>query len=349
MKVEAPSCDYGGEFKSMETVDQYTVKFTLCYPDPDFPSKAAFSVFSIADKEFLDANSGDSVKMSLAPNGTGPYKLKEWVQGDRVIYEANPTYWGTAADIPNLVFRWSEQSAQRLLELQSGEVDGIDNPAPEDFATIEADSNLALYPRAALNIFYIGFNHDVAPFDDVKVRQAIAYAIDRQRIVDQYYPEGSQVAKVFVPPAIKPGYSDAVDWYPYDPEKAKELLKEAGKENLEITLSLRNVVRGYLPTPDKVAQEIQAQLADVGVKVNINIMESTAFIDATAAGTEGFYLLGWGADYPGATTSMITISPQVATCSSAHSSRTSWTRFVLPARFPIRYSARCIMTRSTSC
>ena len=188
-----------------------------------------------------------------------------------------------------------------MLELQSGEVDGIDNPAPEDFATISGDTNLALYPRPPLNIFYIGFNHDVAPFDDVKVRQAIAYAIDRQRIIDQYYPEGSLLAKVFVPPTIKPGYSDAVDWYPYDPEMAKTLLKEAGKENLKITLTIRNVVRAYLATPDKVAQEIQAQLAEVGITVEIKVMESTAFIDATAAGTEGFYLLGWNADYPGAT------------------------------------------------
>jgi len=301
MAVSAPSCDYGGEFSSIETVDEFTVKFTLCYPDPDFPSKVAFSVFSITDKEFLDANSGDSVKMSEAPNGSGPYMLKEWIRGDRVIYEANPTYWGTPPAIPNLVFRWSEQSAQRLLELQSGEVDGIDNPAPEDFATIEGDANLALYARPPLNIFYIGFNHNVAPFDDVKVRQAIAYAIDRERIVDQYYPEGSSVAKVFVPPSIQPGYSDAVDWYPYDPEMAKTLLAEANQENLEIELSIRNVVRAYLPTPDKVAQEIQAQLAEVGITVTINVMESTAFIDATAAGEKGFYLLGWNADYPGAT------------------------------------------------
>jgi len=301
MAVSAPSCDYGGEFSSIETVDEFTVKFTLCYPDPDFPSKVAFSVFSITDKEYLDANSGDSVKMSEAPNGSGPYMLKEWIRGDRVIYEANPTYWGTPPAIPNLVFRWSEQSAQRLLELQSGEVDGIDNPAPEDFATIEGDANLALYARPPLNIFYIGFNHNVAPFDDVKVRQAIAYAIDRERIVDQYYPEGSSVAKVFVPPSIQPGYSDAVDWYPYDPEMAKTLLAEANQENLEIELSIRNVVRAYLPTPDKVAQEIQAQLAEVGITVTINVMESTAFIDATAAGEKGFYLLGWNADYPGAT------------------------------------------------
>jgi len=302
MKLEAPSCDYGGEFKSIEAVDEYTVKFTLCYPDPDFTSKVAFSVFSITNKEFLDANNGDSVKMSESPVGTGPYILKEWVRGDRVIFEANPNYWGEKAFAKNLIFRWSEQSAQRLLELQSGQVDGVDNPAPEDFATIESDENLALYPRGPLNIFYIGFQVAVPPFDNVLVRQAIAYAIDRQRIVEQYYPDGSVLAKVFVPPAIQPGYNDAAEWYPYDPEKAKELLAEAGYENgLEVTLSFRNIVRAYLPTPDKVAQEIQAQLAEVGITVKLNQMESTAFIDATSAGQEGFFLLGWNADYPGAT------------------------------------------------
>lgn len=301
MKVEAANCDYGGELKVIEAVDAKTVKFQLCYPDPDFPSKVAFSVFSIADKDSMDAAGGDAVVMSDNPNGTGPYTLKEWVRGDRVIFEANPNYWGEKAAIPNLVFRWSEQGAQRLLELQSGQVDGIDNPTPEDFVTIEGDSNLKLYPRPPLNVFYIGFNHDIPPFDDVKVRQAIAYGIDRQRIVDQYYPEGSIVAKTFVPPAIVPGYNEAAEWYPYDVEKAKELLKEAGKENLEITLSIRNVFRSYLPSPDKVAQEVQAQLALVGIKVNIEVMESTAFIDATAAGQRGFYFLGWNADYPGAT------------------------------------------------
>lgn len=302
MKVEAPNCDYGGEFKSIEAVDEFTVKFSLCYPDPDFASKVAFSVFSITDKAFLDANGGDSVKMSDAPVGSGPYMLKEWVRGDRVIYEPNPNFWSDKAFAPNLIFRWSEQSAQRLLELQSGQVDGIDNPAPEDFATIKADSNLALYDRGPLNIFYIGFQVAIPPFDNVLVRQAIAYAIDRQRIVDQYYPGGSLVAKTFVPPAIVPGYNPSASWYDFDQAKAKDLLAQAGYANgLDITLSFRNVVRAYLPTPDKVAQEIQAQLAEVGIKVTLKQMESTSFIDATSAGTEGFYLLGWNADYPGAT------------------------------------------------
>lgn len=302
MKVEAPNCDYGGEFKSIETVDESTVKFSLCYPDPAFASKVAFSVFSISDKDYLDANQGDSVKMSEKPNGTGPYIMKEWVRGDHVTYEANPNYWGTKANEKDLIFRWSEQSAQRLLELQSGTVDGIDNPAPEDFATIQADANLKLYARDPLNIFYIGFNNTIPPFDNVKVRQAIALGIDRQRIVDQYLPAGSVVADVFVPPALKPGYSTATPWYDYDVEGAKKLLEEAGyKDGLEITLTFRNVVRAYLATPDKVAQELQAQLAEIGITVKLEQMESAAFIDATSAGQKGFYILGWNADYPDST------------------------------------------------
>lgn len=302
MSLAADSCDYGGEFKSIETVDKYTVKFTLCYSDPAFASKAAFSVFSIADKESLDAAGGDSIKMSDAINGTGPYTVKEWAHGDRIIFESNPNYWGEAPAIKTVIFRWSDQAAQRLLELQSGTADGIDNPAPEDFDTIKTDSNLALFDRPPLNVFFVGFNNTIAPFDNQLVREAIAYGIDRQRIVDQYYPAGSLVAKTFVPPLLVPGYNPNAEWYPYDVEKAKELLTEAGyPDGLEVDLSYRNVVRGYLPSPDKVAQEIQAQLALVGITVNINQMESTTFIDSTAAGKEGFYLLGWGADYPDAT------------------------------------------------
>ncbi len=94
MKVEAPDCDYGGEFKSIEAVDELTVKFTLCYPDPAFPSKVAFDVFSIADKDYLDSMGGDSVKMSDDPNGTGPLQSCAWTRGDNVTFEANPDYWG---------------------------------------------------------------------------------------------------------------------------------------------------------------------------------------------------------------------------------------------------------------
>jgi len=228
ISLTSPDCEYGGEFKSIEAVDAKTVKFSLCAPDPAFPSKVAFSVFSIQDKDFLDANTGDSVKMSETPNGTGPYIVKAWNRGDSVVYEANPEYWGDKALTQNLIFRWSEQSAQRLLELQAGTVNGIDNPGPDDVAAIEADTTLALYPRDGFNIFYIGFNNKIAPFDNLDFRKAVAYAIDRQRIVDQYYATGSSVAGSFVPQFVKPGASPSVVWYEFDQAKSKELLKGLG-------------------------------------------------------------------------------------------------------------------------
>ncbi len=304
MKVAAPDCKYAanGEFKAIEAVDAQTVKFTLCYPDPAFPSKVAFNVFSIAQKDSLAAAKGDSVVMSDKPNGSGPYTLKSWKRGDSVTFEANPNYWGPKPAYKTLIFKWSEQAAQRLLELQSGQADGIDNPAPDDLASITKDANLKLYPRQAINVFYIGFNNTIAPFDNENFRQAIAYGIDRQRIVDQFYPKGSMVANTFVPPSLKPGYSDTPKWYEYNKDEAKKALAAANwKDGGEITLYYRNVSRSYLATPDKVAQEIQAQLKDIGITVKLEQQESTTFIDNTSAGKLGFYLLGWGVDYPDST------------------------------------------------
>ncbi len=298
-KVEAPSCDYGGEFKSIESVDALTVKFTLCAPDAAFAAKVPIPAFYIQDKEYLDAHGGDSLKMNAEPNGTGPYVLKEWIQGDHIAFEANPEYWGEAAKTKSLIFRWSAEASQRLLEIQSGTVDGIDNPTPDDFAVIEGDANLKLIPRAGLNTGYIGFNTSIPPFDNLKVRQAIAMAVDRARIVENYYPKGTVVAEGILNPSITPGPSPDIPWYTYDPEAAKALLAEAGYAGgLDVTLSFRDVVRTYLPLPGKVAQEIQAQLAEVGVNVKINQMESTAFLDSVSAGKEGFFLLGGNMDYP---------------------------------------------------
>ena len=303
--VEAPDCEYGGEFKSIEAVDASTVKFTLCYPDPAFLSKVAFAAFAIEDSDYLNEMAGDSAAISEAPNGTGPYRVAEWVRGDHITLEANPDFWGEAPTIQTLIIRWSAEAAQRLVELQAGTADGIFLPSSDDFATIEGDSNLKLYPFTTGNIFYIGLNNTIAPFDNAQVRQAVAMAIDKQRIVDTYYPPGSEVAEQFVPPSFEPGFStsgDGAKWYEYDPEGAKALLAEAGfPDGFETTLSYRDVVRVYLPNVGQVAQEIQSQLAEVGITVNINVMESGAFLESVAAGEQGLYLLGWGMDYPDST------------------------------------------------
>ena len=301
MAMAAESCDYGGEFQAIEAVDEKTVKFTLCYPDPAFPSKVAFSSFAINDADYLEAMGGGG-ELVEKPNGTGPYKLVEWLRGDQIIFERNDDFWGEPAIASTLVFRWSAESAQRLVELQAGTVDGIDNPGPDDFAVIADDPNLQLAQRNGTNIFYLGMSNAYPPFDNERVRQAFAMAIDRQRLVDNFYPPGSSVATQFMPPSIF-GYSEGQTWYDYNPDEAKQILEEEGVlPGFKTTITYRDVVRGYLPNPGIVAQDIQAQLADIGVEVEIVMMESGAFLDAADRGElDGFHMLGWGADYPDAT------------------------------------------------
>jgi len=301
MSVSAPDCDYGGLFDTIEALDELTVQFTLCRPDVAFESKVAFSAFGIFPDEVLEETSGGGPELFENPIGTGPYKMEQWDRGNQLVLTANQDYWGDAAAADTLVFRWSEEAAQRLVELQAGTVDGIDNPGRDDFEVIANDSDLQLLDREGTNIFYVGFNRDIAPFDNEQVRQAVGMGIDRQRIVDAFYPPGSTVADQFLPKSIF-GFTDEPTWYDYDPEAAKAMLAEAGfPDGFEVDLSYRDVVRSYLPSPSTVAVDIQDQLAALGITVNINVMESGAFIDAANAGEVPFYLLGWGADYPDAT------------------------------------------------
>ncbi len=300
----AENCDYGGSLLSITAVDAQTVEFQLCVPDPAFPSKVAFSALGIVPSEYIESTGGTGDLVS-APIGTGPYSLENWNLGSEIVLTRNESYWGDAPAEGTMIFRWNSEAAARLVELQSGQVDGIDNPAPGDFDVIEADPSLALYPREGANVFYLGMNNTYAPFDNVKVRQAIAHAIDKNRIVDNFYPAGSSVADQFMPTSIF-GYTEEVEPLAYDPEMARTLLEEAAAEDgfelpIEVPLSYRDVVRGYLPQPGVVAQDIQAQLAEVGINVTIDVQESGTFLDNSDAGLLQLYLLGWGADYPDAT------------------------------------------------
>ena len=302
LKTEAPNCDYGGEVKSIEAVDELTVKLTLCVPDPALPSKIAFSSFAIQPQEYLEST-GATGDILEKPIGTGPYKVETWDRGNQLVLTRFDDYWGDPAKNQTVVFRWGTESAQRLLELESGSVDGIDNVGPDDFAKVEGNPDLKLITRQALNVMYIGFNNVFPPFDNEKVRQAFAQAIDRKRIVDNFYPAGSEVADYFTPCSI-PNGCVGDKWYDFNPEAAKALLAEAGfgasNPFPTIKLHYRDVVRGYLPDPNVVAQDIQSQLKEnLGVTVEIDVMESGAFLDAADSGQlDGIHLLGWGADYP---------------------------------------------------
>jgi ABC-type transport system substrate-binding protein len=299
MSVAAENCDYGGKISSIEATDALTVVFNLCAPDPAFLAKIAFTPFGIQPSEYLESTGGTG-ELLEHPIGTGPYMIEEWVRGDSIVFQRFEDYWGEPAPAATAVLRWNQDGAARLVELQSGTVDFITNVSPDDEEAVANDPNLQLLPVANPNVFYIGFTNTFEPFDNPDVRRAIAMGIDRQRIVDNFYPGGSEVASHFTPCSIANG-CEGDPWYEFDAEAARALLAEAGyPDGFETSIFYRDVFRGYLPEPSLVAVEIQTQLEqNLGITAEVVVMESGEFIDESTNGRlDGIHLLGWGADYP---------------------------------------------------
>lgn len=295
--VAASDCDYGGKVSSIEATGKYEVTFSMCSPVPAFQQIAAFTPFGIQPSEHLEENGGAPLDN---PVGTGPFMLDSWERGDQIIYKANPTYWGEGASYETLVIRWATEGASRLLELQSGSADQITNLSPDDFATVQNDANLQFLPVANPNTLYLAMTNTFTPFDNLDVRKAVAQGIDRQRIVDNFFPVGSEVASHFTPCSIPNGCTGE-QWYDFDPDAARQLLADAGyPDGFDTTIFYRDVFRGYLPEPGTVAVEFQTQLREnLGINAEVQVMESGEFIDESTNGRlDGFYLLGWGADYP---------------------------------------------------
>ncbi len=297
--VSAESCDYGGKILSIEAVDPLTVQFNLCSPDPAFLAKVAFIPFGIQPAEWI-AQTGGTGELLEHPIGTGPYMIEQWDRGNQITFKRFDDYWGEPAFAETAVLRWSQEGAARLLELQAGTVDMITNVSPDDYERVQEDPNLQLITSENPNIFYLGMTNTFEPFNDVRVRQAVAMGIDRQRIVDNFYPEGSEVASHFTPCSI-PNGCEGEAWYDFNPERARELLAEAGyPDGFSTSIYYRDVFRVYLPEPSLVAVEIQNQLREnLGIEAQVVVMESGEFIaESTDGRLDGFYLLGWGADYP---------------------------------------------------
>ncbi|MBS3750260.1 MAG: hypothetical protein KGY39_02010 [Anaerolineales bacterium] len=299
VSVEADSCDYGGKVLSVEALDDYTVEFNLCKPDPAFLAKMAFNVFAIQPSEYI-AETGGGGKILEQPVGTGAYQLEAWNRGDSIVFKRFDDYWGESAEAETLVFRWSTESAARLLELQSGTVDYVTNITEEDIEAVEDDPELEVVPLPAPNIMYVAMTNTFEPFDNLDVRKAIAMGLDRERIVENFYPAGSEVASHFTPCSI-PGGCEGESWYDFDLEAAQQLLADAGYEDgFETAIYYRDVYRDYLPRPGDVAVEIQTQLKEnLNIDAEVVVMESGEFIDESTGGRlDGIYLLGWTGDYP---------------------------------------------------
>ncbi len=267
----------------IEAVDELTVRFTLCAPDPAFTQKLAVTNFAVNDSGWLAAAIEDG-SLATTMNGTGPLALSAWEQGVQIVLTRNDSYWGDKAASERVVIQWEPESAARLLQLRAGTVDAADNLAPTDEAAIAADASLALLTRPGFNTFYLNFNNRYAPVSDVRVRQAIAIALDRQRIVDLFYPTGSTLA-THVPPCVIDGACVGDAWYAQDLVAARALLTEAGYPNgIDLILSLRETPRAYLPDPVAVATDIQAQLAAIGIRVTLKVEEAGGYIGKLLSG-----------------------------------------------------------------
>jgi peptide/nickel transport system substrate-binding protein len=303
LKQSAPDCNYGGEFKTIEALDRNTIRFILCQSDVAFLAKIAFPPFGILPAKFLakTGGGGKGNELLLHPLGSGPYQVVDWHSGESIKFTAFSGYWDKGqSQSANLVFRWNLDEGQRLLEIQSGTAQGVDDVSSQDLSSLVSDPNILVMQRDPLSILYLGMNNTYPPFDDRQVRLAISMAIDRQKLIDDDFLPGFKLANFFTPCAISNGCVGEA-WYGYNPEMAKDLITKAGyPDGFETQLSYRNLVRGYLPYPSQLVKEIQAQLkSNLNITLKLVPIDSDEFLRAADDGLlPGLFLLGWGADYP---------------------------------------------------
>jgi peptide/nickel transport system substrate-binding protein len=301
--ISATNCDYGGELKSVEAVDQYTVKFSLCYPDASFPAKLASPAFSIFDSEFLNQTGGDSTVISESPVGTGPFVLGSVQPGENITLTANPNYWGTPAKTNEVIFSWTEDSFQRYVSVQTHVINAADNITSDVFDLVRNNNELELHYRPSINTYFIGFNNQVAPFDNLAVRQGFAQAIDRATMVSSLFPEGSTVADQFIPPEIEPGFSAGQTWYGYDLDEATASLDSANYNfGQVINLYYVETPANIYPDSATIAQNLSIELLhNMNIKIHPQVLTEEQFMEDLSQGQLGMFLLRLDAVYPDAT------------------------------------------------
>ncbi|WP_164219579.1 ABC transporter substrate-binding protein [Virgibacillus sp. YIM 98842] len=277
--------------EEINVVDDYTVEFKLSQPLGFFLQNMAMTYFPITSPAALEEH-GPAINEN--PVGTGPFKFVSWSKDDSIVLEKFEDY--RIDGLPKLdrvVFEVIPDNAARLIALRSGEIDIMDGLNPDDAAGVESEEGLELHERAENNIGYVGFNVQKEPFDNKELRYAVSHAIDKQAIADALYAGYATPANVPLPPSYM-GYNDEVESFEYDPEKAKELLAEAGYEDgLEIDLWTMPVARPYMPDPETVAQIIQNNLAEIGITANIVREEWAPYLEKTMNGEHQMYMLGW--------------------------------------------------------
>ncbi|MDR0615709.1 MAG: ABC transporter substrate-binding protein [Synergistaceae bacterium] len=285
------------EWSGIRAVDDYTLEFTLKQPFSPFLTVLSYNSFGVVPKEDVEKWGAD---FNFHPVGTGPFVFEEWVQDQRVTLKKNPEYWGKDEDgnqlpyldgwelvvIPDGTVAWEE--------FKKGNID-IMRDVPDNLVS-DARSLLGdkMLDGPQPGTYYFGFNMQKEPFKSNKaLRHALNYAVDRERINDLVLEGLWFPAKGILPPSM-PGYNPNLESYSYDPEKAKELLTEAGfPDGFETTLQVNQNVRHRA-----IAEAVQAQVAELGIKLNVQMVDWGVHLDTLDRGEyDGMYRMGWVVDY----------------------------------------------------
>jgi peptide/nickel transport system substrate-binding protein len=289
--------------------DDMTAVIRISRPTSKFPTALSLDSFSMqSPKALKDGDANNVTKQgegfgypaySKNPVGTGPYKLDKFDEANKTVtLVRNDDYWGEKAKTAKLVFKIIPDESTRRQELEAGSIDGYDLPNPADWKGLKDQGNNVLI-RPAFNVLYMGLNPQKNPkLKDLKVRQALYYALNRDQLVKTQLPEGATVATQFMPDTVA-GYNKSLKPYEYNPEKAKQLLKEAGAEGMTLLFAYPSEVsRPYMPDPQKIYEALRGDLEAVGIKVQVNTKPwNGGYLDTVDNGGYDAWLLGWTGDY----------------------------------------------------
>ncbi|MSU90784.1 ABC transporter substrate-binding protein [Rhodobacteraceae bacterium 2CG4] len=268
--------------ETVEAVDPLTVKFTLNAPYAPFLSNLAYPTGLIVSPAAVEQHGAE---FGRNPSGTGPFTFAEWRSNEAVVVEANPDYWDGAPELEAVVFRPITDANTRTAEMLAGGIDLMVEVPPVSLSEFQ-DDRFTVHEQAGPHVWFLILNAKEGPFADKRVRQAANYAVNKAAIVNDVLEGTAEVAAGPTPPAFAWAYNDALEPYPYDPEKAKELIAEAGAEGAELTFYVTEGGSGMLD-PVAMGTAIQADLEAVGFDVSIETYEWNTFLGEVNPGLEG--------------------------------------------------------------
>jgi len=283
-----------GDLASYKALDDLTVQFVFKQPSAPFLNSMAM-VWNGLVSPAAAAKFGKDYRNH--PLGSGPFVFREWRQRDQIILDANPDYWGGKPKVDHVIFKELPDAQAAVLALKRGEIQILGDVSSQTIAAIKADPSLEILTQPGLAVSGVALPVDTAPFNDKRVRQAVNYAVDKDAINKALF-NGLAVPMTSPLPQAQWGFDPSIKGYPYDPEKAKALLKEAGvAEGTQVELLTYNTPRGYNPAGPNLAVAIQGYLKKVGIQANVRQLEVGGYFQTVRSGKyTGLAMEGWTGD-----------------------------------------------------